>query len=356
MKKAIIAMDISSTRRGGPYVSTMNLIHSNLRNYFDFRTIEYKTYLGRGINLKRILDLRKQIREINPTIILCTGLQISGFNVMLAALSCSIKHRIIVLHGSSLEANNFSLWKKIIMYFIEYLTLWMSTAYYGVSKYSSTLSATKFFKRKSKGYIYNIPSLKSPEHQVSKESLGFSHNDIVIASSGRITEEKGFKILQEVIHSIKSPHIKFLIIGDGEYLSTMKSALEEEIKQKKVVFTGYRSDVIELLNCVDIFVLATLHETLSVSLLEAGYCSIPLIATRVGGIPEIIDDGYNGFLIPLGDVEGFINAIEKLSSQDSIRQEMGKNARISVTTKFSQEKLEQQVMNVLINELNKNKS
>lgn len=351
ISKPIIAMDISSSKRGGPYIVVKNIIDSSLSNFFEFKTIEYNINLGRFISWKRILDIKKQIKNINPNIILINGLQLSCFHVSIAAKLAGIKSRVITIHGSSLESTSISTLKKILLFFIEFFSLWMCTSFYGVSKYSSKLSATKFFQKKNKGFIYNFNNKFIPQKIIKRDSLGFSNDDIIIVSSGRITKEKGFHILKDTIKAINNSKVKFLILGDGEYLDEMRSELIDKKLNGQVVFTGFVSNVKSYLDISDIFVLPTLHETLSLSLLEAGASGLPLISCNVGGVPEVISNNYNGILIEPNNDLALTNAISSLIVDPQKRKEMGNNARLIIMKKFSREKSLTKLSNLFNEEL-----
>lgn len=350
-KKPVIAIDISSSRRGGPYISSMNIMKSELKEDFDFRPIIYNVSLGRGVSIQRINNLVKQIKQANPDGIIITGLQLSGFNVTLASMIAGVKCRIVVVRGSSLEAINFKGYKRYIMAILEWLTLKMCTAFYGVSKYASQISATKCFKNKNRGHIYNLPTKYLSNNPISRAEVGYKEEDIIVASSGRIIKEKGFGYLVDAIKQIKDNKIKFLIIGDGEYLEEMKLIFKDD---RRVMFTGHTSRVMDYLPMVDIFLLPTLHETLSVSLLEAATFSKPLISCRVGGVPEVIKEGYNGILVSPKDSVALLEAIIELASNSNMRKWMGENSKKYVEEKFNTDKIIGSLKRLLINELQKN--
>ncbi len=314
-------------------------MNSSLNDEYDFREIEYNIALGNGISPARIRDVYRQIKNVKADAILITGLQLSCFHVIIAALLAGVKKRIIVIRGSSLEAISVKKIKRTALVCIEFFSLLMCTSFFGVSRYAANLSAAKFFKRKNRGYVYNIPTLKTPSQSICREDFGISPTEILVATSGRITREKGFGYLIEAIKKIKNPNIKYLIIGDGEFLNEMKELLWEEISSRTVVFTGFVENVVDFVNICDIFVLPTLHETLSVSLLEAASLAKPLISCKVGGVPEVIEDGVNGILVPPADAPALAAAIELMSKNDNLRQSMGNNSFKRVNTVFSTAKI-----------------
>ena len=153
----------------------------------------------------------------------------------------------------------------------------------------------------------------------------------------RITTDKGFDILADVAKRFKdNDKVKFIIAGDGEYRNKWLADIEKENMQKQVYLLGYRSDIDDILRESDIFIICTKHETLCNSLLEGGMHKLPLVATNVGGIPEIIDDNKNGFLVPLNDVEGFVSALNKLINDANLCAKMGVAARTKIEEKFSE--------------------
>jgi len=326
-------------------------MNSSLNEEYDFREIEYNIAIGNGISPTRIRDIYRQIKNIKADAILITGLQLSCFHVILAALLAGVKKRIIVIHGSSLEAISIKGFKRIALACIEFFSLLMCTSFFGVSRYAANLSAAKFFKKKNRGHVYNIPSLKTPSRSMCREEFGISPSEIVVATSGRIVREKGFGYLVEAIKQVNNTNIKYLIIGDGEYLNEMRESLLEEISSKKVFFTGFVENVVDFVNLCDIFVLPTLHETLSVSLLEAASLAKPLISCKVGGVLEVVEDGVNGILVPPADALALASAIELMSKDDYLRQSMGNKSLERVNTVFSTTKILDRLRNIFEIEL-----
>ncbi len=344
MRKKVIAMDLTKSKVGGPYRSTMNIVNSELKDKYDFRTFEYDPTIGRKISIRRVLDLYRKIKSLNPDIVHFTGLQLSGFHVALAARLACVRKRIVVVHGSSLEAIKFSWISRVSLFILEWMTICLSTSCYGVSEYSSKLFVPRLFKKKNRGFIYNLPTVQYDRSaDVKREDFGFTSDDVVVVSVARITREKGYEVLAESIKLDSGLGIKYLIVGDGEYLSAMKKELSEYIKSGKVCFTGYRTDIGAILECCDIFVLPTLHETLSISLLEASRAGLPMVATKVGGCPEIVIDGFNGILVEPSDSKGLYDAVLSLAENRERRNEMGKNALEVLSEKFDSEKILNQI-------------
>ena len=214
----------------------------------------------------------------------------------------------------------------------------MCTSFYGVSKYASTISAARYFKNKNRGFVYNLPTeKKNVKDVIERDDIGLSSSDIIVSTSGRIIKDKGYEVLARAIKLIDNPEIKFVILGDGNYLSTFKEKLSNEIEEGKVICFGFTENVYSYLNISDIFVLPTLHETLSVSLLEASAASLPLISCNVGGVPEVIENGINGILVNPNDPDGIAQAIVDLAKDADKRTTMGRNSLLRLKKIFSKE-------------------
>jgi glycosyltransferase involved in cell wall biosynthesis len=119
------------------------------------------------------------------------------------------------------------------------------------------------------------------------------------------------------------PNARFLVVGEGElrpYLERLSASLS---LSKKVIFTGFREDVLEITKGLDIFVLSSYLEGMGTALLDAMALGRPVVATRVGGISEIVQDGRNGLLVPSRSPAELAKAIVKLAGDPLLRDKMG---------------------------------
>jgi len=227
-------------------------------------------------------------------------LQLSGFHTILACKLAGIKRTVVTIHGFSGDALDIHQFKKIMLtYFIEPLTLFLSNKIIGVSEYVIARPILRMFHQKCCGTIYNlIPAAYISNNEPSLRSeLGLSASDTLAVSVARIRKDKGYHILDAAIANFQNvPQLKFIIIGEGDYLDEMRENLKEQILNGQVYFLGYRSDIQRILHDCDFFILPTLHETLSIALLEASVEGLALIASNTGGVPEIVENGYNGIL------------------------------------------------------------
>lgn len=349
--KPIVAIDLPIDGKGGGlYMSNIRVMNSALNMKYEFKSFVYNSQLGKGISIKRILDIKKQLKEINPDIVHFGGLQLAGFHMAVACKLAGIKKTVVTVHGFSGDAIGFNPVKKFLLtYLIEPLTLLFSKKLYGVSKYVESRKMIRLFAYKNLGFIYNLPHLSTTEinyKSTIREELGIADDAVIAISVARITTDKGYHILDEVILNIKNcTRLKFIIVGQGDYLDTMKKKLKDQVKNKQVFLLGYREDIDNILRGCNFFILPTLHETLSMALLEASREKLALIASETGGVPEIIENNYNGLLVPPGNVEALKSAILKLYTDNNLRNTFGNNAYERVKEKFCREIIESKIDN-----------
>ena len=151
-----------------------------------------------------------------------------------------------------------------------------------------------------------------------------------IGTIGEFTKNKGHKFLIEAAAKLakKYPEIKFIIIGH-------RGEEKRYSLQNNVFLVDNQPDAAKYLKAFDIFILPSLKEGLPYALLEAGLAGLPVIATDVGGIPEIITDRQEGILIKPADIREIIKAVEKLTADDNLRRTFAENLRQKIISEFS---------------------
>lgn len=170
-----------------------------------------------------------------------------------------------------------------------------------------------------------------------KQSLSIPLDSILFGSVARLEPIKGNEYLIEAFSEVikKYPDISLLLIGDGPQRESLMQKAKELNLSDRIIFAGFREDISELLHIMDIFVLASLNEGMGRVILEAMAASKPVISTRVGGIPELIEEGKEGILIPPKDSKLLAEAMVELLTDKNKIKIFGKNGRKKVTEKFS---------------------
>jgi len=164
---------------------------------------------------------------------------------------------------------------------------------------------------------------------------GVKGEKLEILFMGRLEERKGvfdlIKAAEKIVQD--SPNVHFIFAGDGD-INKVKKIIQEKKLSKYISVPGWVSNGEEYYAKVDIYVLPSYNEGLPMAILEAASHGLPIVSTPVGGIPEVIEDGVNGFLITPGDIGALEDRLLKLIDDGSLRKRMGNEARRIVEEKF----------------------
>ena len=167
------------------------------------------------------------------------------------------------------------------------------------------------------------------------------HGAPVVGNIAALVPHKGQRHLIEAAHIVvqKLPDVRFVILGEGELREALERLVKEYHLEKHVLLPGFRTDVFGCLKSFDLFVMSSVTEGLGTSLLDAMACSRPIVATSTGGIPEVVDDGVTGLLVPPRDHAALATAIATLVSDKQRRRAMGDAGFARVTSKFTVERM-----------------
>lgn len=166
-------------------------------------------------------------------------------------------------------------------------------------------------------------------------------NDIVIGTIGRLSSEKGLIDLLKLARRTrqKHNHIIFLIVGDGPLRDELFNLRGKYELLDGVVFAGQRDDMPDVYKTIDIFLLPSHNEGLPMVILEAMASRVPIIASRVGGIPSVIDNNQSGILVEPGNIDGFYNGIHALLGNQGMAKKLADNAFRKILLGFSSERM-----------------
>ncbi|MBC8555871.1 MAG: glycosyltransferase family 4 protein [Candidatus Brocadiales bacterium] len=196
---------------------------------------------------------------------------------------------------------------------------------------------------------YNIPDQEVIcEKSGLWEELGLKSDVPVIGAIGRLVWQKGFEYFIEAIPGLlkEFKEARFLIVGEGMLKEELKMKSRKLRIEDKLIFTGFRNDIKEILASIDIFVMPSLLEGLPMILLEAMAMGKPIVATDIEGIIEVLENGKTGLLVPPRDTEALAEAvIDLLKHQDKANQ-MGFTARKVVIERFGVDIMVQKVEKV----------
>jgi glycosyltransferase involved in cell wall biosynthesis len=190
--------------------------------------------------------------------------------------------------------------------------------------------------------IPNTPRRTLDSQKKTDRSLrsrhGISENDTVLGFVGRLSPEKGIHILLKALSLLNARglNIKTIIIGDGPELEKLRRISREYGISGRVIFTGFLQSPETFMNQIDIFVLPSLTEGTPMALLEAMSQGLPVVASSVGQIPEIIRNGQNGLTVRPGFPEDLAEALEKVIENPDLRHRFSRESLATVQSQFSQ--------------------
>lgn len=181
-----------------------------------------------------------------------------------------------------------------------------------------------------------------------REGLGIQSDELVVGAVGRMVAIKGFDIFLRVAQVVlqSSPKTKFVLVGDGPESESLKKLCGDLGILEQVVFAGFRDDILDVMNAMDVFLMTSWHEGIPVALLEAMALEKPTVATAVGGIKEVLENGESGLTASAGDTAALAGHCETLLKSPDDRLAMGRRARLRVETEFSSEQQSQKLYRV----------
>ncbi len=192
------------------------------------------------------------------------------------------------------------------------------------------------------GMDFSQPSVEySRTKLLEKFNLDIPDDNVIVGIAARLYPVKSIETIVKAAHLVKASNkkVKFLIGGDGEDRKMLESLTAELGLQDTVFFLGWQDDPNEIMSVIDISVLTSISESFSYSILEGARFKKATISTRVGGIPDLIENGKNGFLFEPGDVSRFAQLILELAGNEKKRTEMGERLYEKALSQFSVESM-----------------
>ena len=187
----------------------------------------------------------------------------------------------------------------------------------------------------------NVDLIQKLDPVDARATFWLPHGAPVIGNVAALAGHKGQRHLvaaaARIVRAV--PDARFLIVGDGELREPLEKQIKSLALERHVLLTGFRADALALMKSFDLFVMSSITEGLGSAVLEAMACNRAVVATRAGGLPEAVDDGVTGLLVPTHDEPALADAIVKLLQDAALREAMGQAGRERVVREFSVEKM-----------------
>ena len=183
-----------------------------------------------------------------------------------------------------------------------------------------------------------MPECPGPaEHARARAALGVTADDVVVGVVGRLSPQKAHHVLFEAVARCLPdvPSLRLVVIGDGELGPMLHRSAEQLGIGHRTTFLGTRRDVPLLLPGLDVSCLSSVHEGVPIALIEAMAAGVPIVASDCGAVRDIVDDGEQGYLVPVGDVDRFADRLRLLAGDPDLRARLGKSGRARAEREFN---------------------
>lgn len=292
-----------------------------------------KIFIASRLDFSWHQKVSKSIKKVQPDLIMT-----HGFNGHFVAMATQlfIKHQIpfICSYHGSYHATTKS--RKYVEGFFNGLTEHFirrrALGTVSVSDYSKRYLLEKGVAPDKVSVVHNGLEKTIPDDGAREklpQEWGISDDEILIGVASRLDPVKGIDYLVGAVSSLfqDHPHVRLMIIGTGTIEDDLKKQAEELGIADRIIFTGFRSDIINCLEAFDIFSLPSLAEYHSIGLLEAMRAGKAIVATDVGGNTESVRHEKEALVVPPADSGALALAIERLVSDPSLRSRLGETAR-----------------------------
>jgi len=289
--------------------------------------------------LKVAINLWKIFRQERPEIIHLNSSKIGGLGALIGRM-VGIKKIIFTAHGWAFNENRNWLSKTIIK-FLSWLTIVLAhqTIVINQQEYNQVIN-WPFITKNKLTLIYNgIKPIYFLNRNEAREYFKdkIKDNNLVIGTISELHKNKGLKYAIKSFHQLTKEHknIKFIIIGEGEEREYLEKKIKKYNLENSVFLVGEIKEASQYLKAFDIFLLSSLKEGLPFVLLEAGLAKLPVVTTKVGGIPEIIKNDFSGILVGKKENDKIKDVLEQLIVNQEKRRQLGENLNMTIKNKFS---------------------
>lgn len=275
--------------------------------------------------------------------IICIEASMGGLVGRIAARLAGVRARVMVLQvfASYPERGRA---RTLLFRAVERWLDRLTTRYIAVSQAMKRIGSQRRIIDPAKTeVIYNSVEVVDPipRDDAFRASLGLRPGTRVVTTAGRCEPQKAFDDFLRMAAIVRRdrPDTEFLLVGDGPELDRLKALSSELGLDDFVRFTGWRSDIPRVLAHTDVFCMSTLWESFCIVLAEAGLMEVPVVATRIDAIPEVVEDGVTGILVPAREPETLAAAVGQLLDDPERARAMGRAGRRRVIERFSAEEM-----------------
>lgn len=292
-------------------------------------------------DIKTFFDLLKLLRAEQPDVIHLNSSKIGALGALAGRLT-GVKKIIFTGHGWAFNEQRFFLNRWLIA-LIHWLTILLCHQTIAVSQ--TTAKQIGIFPLVKNKIIVIHNGLETPQFLSKNEARNKLDPDnqstIWLGTITELHKNKGLDILILALKKVleKIPGLNLIVIGEGEERDNLARLIARYQLTTNIRLVGKKDNAAQYLPAFDLFVLPSRTEALPYALLEAGTAGLPVIASRVGGIPEIIESGESGALVPAENTHVLADKILELLTNKDLTQKFGQNLQHKISSNFSRKKM-----------------
>ena len=332
-KKGILSSLISGTQ--GPLVTQAQKSNSVYLMQSFKREVGIKSLFNEFKTFIQLIKKIKTLKKNHKNLIVHTHSTKAGILGRWAAFFAGVKIRVHTVHGFGFhEFQNKIAWS--IIFFFEYITAFITTHYVCVSDYDKKIGKKylpKFWQKSSiiraavEWEKFYIPAKKIEEKfQAATKTSNFDNEKFIIGTVSCLKPQKNIfdllKAFEKVTQEIKNKSLLLQIIGDGALRPEVEKWINQNNLQNKIELLGWQNDVPMWTKDWNLFAMSSLWEGLPCAVIEARLSKLPVLSYNIAGIPEVIFDGKNGFLIETGSWQMLAKRMEQLINNKVLQQKM----------------------------------
>ncbi|MGB9780048.1 glycosyltransferase family 4 protein [Caldanaerobacter sp.] len=324
MKRHLLSL-INFLDKGKYHLGVVCSFDKETLQYLKNKGIEvFELEIGDGFSLvedmKTIRRLRSIIKEFKAEIVHMHGFK-AAFVGRIAALGLPVK-TVVTFHNFPQYGEGKGFKNRVILFLLRYLNK-RTDAFIAVSEAlkKEVVRAEKINGDKVH-VIYNCleQSFYKEKPFDLRGSFKLPSDAFVVGTVARLIPSKGVQDLIDLAFLMKEENVFFFVAGEGPYRGELERKIREKGLEKKVFLLGFINDIQSFLKSLDVFILPSHKEGFGISVLEAMKEGVPVIAYSVGGVPEIVKDRVNGFLVEKEDIKGLYEALERLLKDADLRR------------------------------------
>ncbi len=308
--------------------------------------LEMERNIRLGKEIKSFFEILKILRVERPDVFHINSSKMGGTGALAGRL-IGVKKIIFTAHSWAFNEERPRI-QKLIIQKLAWLTVFLSNKTICVSeKLKLDMIDKPFIKEKLVIINNGVGEFKLLSKETAREKLDIKlpEGSSFVGTFSELHYTKGLDITLRAIN--KTPeNVHFAIFGDGEAKRELQNLAKNLGLNERVRFFGFVDEAPKYLKAFDIFTLTSRTEGLPYVLLEAGIAELPVVATNVGGIPEIIRSEETGILIPKENPKILAEALTKLASNTEERKRLGENLKKFITENFSKQKMVERTLNL----------